>query len=140
MLTLTKAHMRWLILSSLLFTIVGAAFELIWPSPILEQVADFAYQLEPEVEGIGQTILFATLMVALVLCIASFVGLLLFKNWSRLLFLACFVLFLPVYPFIGITVSSGTSQIFYDLSMMTSGAVLALIYCSPVADYYRKDE
>ena len=43
-----------------------------------------------------------------------------------------------MYPFMGITVCGGVSQLLYDISIMLPGVLLALIYYSPVAQQYAK--
>ena len=76
-------------------------------------------------------------VIATIFAVVSFFGLLLFKSWAKPMYLAGFVLFMPLYPFMGVTVYSGISQILYDLSVIASGAILAMLYFSPVSELYR---
>ncbi|MFT7223081.1 MAG: hypothetical protein ACI82Z_000613 [Cellvibrionaceae bacterium] len=98
---------------------------------------NYAHEIDPDIEGINLTILVIIGPVAIIFAIISLVGLLIFKHWAKPLYLASF-LFLPLYPFTGVTVYSGVSRIFYALSIMSSGAVLALLYFSSVSKYYQK--
>ncbi|MBE0378953.1 hypothetical protein PPRY_a1507 [Pseudoalteromonas prydzensis ACAM 620] len=68
--------------------------------------------------------------------VASYAGLLFFKSWARHIYVASFVLALPTYFMGGLIVTSGLEDLLYDLSMLMSGAVVALIYFSPVKEYF----
>lgn len=135
---MSKNKFRFLIISSLILAILAGIYDYFWIDPISEQVADYAYDIEPEIEGTQLIVIVVVGILAIVFAIISFIGLLLFKSWAKLLYLAGFVLIIPLDPFMDVTVYSGVSQIFYDLSMIASGAILALLYFSPVSEFYRK--
>lgn len=133
---MSKNHFRIIIVVSLLIAVVGGVYEHIWPDPIADQVFDYIIELEPELEGSSLIIVATLALIAGIMAVVSYVGLLLFKSWARHVYLAVFVVVFALYPFMGVTVYSGVGQIFYDLSMVLSGVVLALAYYSPVAEYY----
>jgi hypothetical protein len=124
---MSKNKFRLLITSSLILAVLAGVYDYFWIDPISEQVMDYAYEIEPEIEGSKLITIVVVGILAIVFAIISFIGLLLFKSWARPLYLAGFVLFMPLYPFMGVTVYSGASLIFYDLSMIASGAILALL-------------
>ena len=125
-----------LIVSSFILTCLVGVYDYFYLDPITEQVIDYASNLEPDyIEG-NEVILFVLIGSALVLAIASFVGILLFKSWARHFYIASFILLLPLYPYMGITVYSGWGQALYDINMLLSGAILVLMYYSPVAKYF----
>jgi len=135
---MSKNNFRVLVISSLALAILAGVYDYLWIDPISGRVMDYAYEIEPEIEGV-QLIVFAVVgTLAITFATISFIGLLLFKSWAKRLYLASFILFMPLYPFLGVNVYSGASQIFYDLSMMASGAILALLYFSPVSKFYLK--
>ena len=135
---MNKNHFRVPIVSSLLFAVLGGIYDLMWPNPVLEKIIDFAAEVEPEIQGTKLILVGIIVLVALVLAVVSFIGLLIFKPWGRPVYVAGFIIVMPLYAFLGTTIYSGVSQLFYDLSMIASGAILALIYFSPVAEFYQK--
>ncbi len=137
---MSKNNFRLLIVVSLVLAVVSGLYDFIWPDPITEKVIDYAYELEPETEE-SDLIYYGVIAIAdTVFAIVSLIGLLLFKSWARHLYLAGFILFMPLYPFMGVTVYGGFNQMFYDISMLMSGAILALMYFSPVANYFQKQD
>lgn len=138
---LTRNSLRFLIVLSLIFAIVGGVYDYLWPDWVTQQVSDYAIELEVD-SGSGELLVVwvVVLITLMAVMVASFVGLLLFTSWSRPLFVTGFLLLIPLYPFMGVLVYSGASQLFYDLSMLTSGAIMALIYFSPAAEFYQQTQ
>lgn len=133
---MTKNQFRILIVSSLLVAILAEAFEVFWPDPVLVGVNEIILEYEEIAEGWGGTVLVALISIGAVLAVASFVGMLMFRPWSRPTYLISLVLAFGLSPFLGATVYSGISQTLFDLSTVISGAILALIYYSPIADFF----
>ncbi len=133
---MSKNKFRIIVVLSILLACFAEAYDYLFPDPITEQVMDFTYNLEPEHSENSEMFFYVIIGLAIVLAIASVVGILRFKNWGRHLYLAGFILLIPLYPYMGITVYSGWGQAFYDASMLLSGALLALMYYSPVAAYF----
>lgn len=137
--TMSKNQFRAVIILSLLAAVIAGVYDYIWPDPIAEKIFDYIIKTEPELEGTKYIVVIVLGFIVVIMAIVSFVGLLRFKSWSRHVYSAGFVCALFLYPFMGVTVYSGISQIFYDLSMVLSGVVLALVYYSPVAEYYKSE-
>ncbi|NRA24823.1 MAG: hypothetical protein HRU08_10200 [Oleispira sp.] len=133
---MTKNQFRALTISSILLACLSGFYDYFWPDALIEQVMDYAYDIEPDYMEENELIFFTIMAVIVVLGIASLIGVLMFKNWGRYLYIAGFILMFPLYPFFGIAVYSGYGQAFYDLSMLLSGAIIALMYYSPVAKYF----
>ena len=104
---MSKNKFRLLIISSLVLAILAGIYDYFWIDPISEQVANYAYEIEPELEGTQLIVIVVVGMLVIVFTIISFIGLLLFKSWAKPLYLAGFILFMPLYPFMGVTVYSG---------------------------------
>jgi predicted MFS family arabinose efflux permease len=68
--------------------------------------------------------------------IASFIGMLSFKHWSRPLAVATCVTGNLLLPLFGPTVEPGITTAFYYASCMLFGAVLSLAYYSPAATWF----
>ena len=135
---MSKNHFRALIVVSLVIGLLSGVYDYIWPDPIADQVFDYIVEIEPEIEGTSIILVGVLAFVALTMALISLIGLLLFKSWARHVYAAGFVAAFSLYPFLGITIYSGFGQVLYDISMVLSGVLLALMYYSPVARYYEQ--
>lgn len=133
---MTKNQFRVLTISSILLACLSGLYDYFWPDALTEQVMNYTYSIEDDYMSENELIFLIILAVGVVLGIASLIGLLMFKSWGRHLYIAGYILMLPLYPFFGIAVYSGYGQAFYDLSMLLSGAIIALMYYSPVEKYF----
>jgi tryptophan-rich sensory protein len=136
---MTKNQFRALVISVLAVSLLGTFIDILWPSEITEQLTAYAEQLEPEWSDTKLAFLIVWAFALIICMIGSLIGLLLFKNWGRILFLLGFVITLPMYSFLGVTVSGSISELLYDLGAYGDGAILALCYFSPVAKYFEKE-
>lgn len=64
------------------------------------------------------------------------VGLFYFKAWGRWLFVLSFIISLPSYFLLGITILSPLSQLLYDLSCYACGAIFIVIYYTKLSDNF----
>ncbi|WP_444884620.1 hypothetical protein [Microbulbifer sp. PSTR4-B] len=135
---MSKNQYRTLIVLSLAIGLLSGVYDYIWPDPITDQVFDYIVEIEPEIDGTKLVVAGALAVLAIIMALVSVVGLLLFKSWARHVYAAGFVAAFALYPFMGVTVYSGFSQVLYDISMVLSGVLLALMYYSPVARHYEK--
>ncbi|AFU99935.1 hypothetical protein [Simiduia agarivorans] len=133
---MSKNKFRATIVLSLLVAVVAGVYDYVWPDPFADQALNYVAEIEPVLEGGALIVVTILGFIAGIMAIVSFIGLLLFKSWARHIYLAGFVVAFSLYPFFGVMVTSGISQIFYDLSMVLSGVVIALAYYSPVARHY----
>ncbi len=117
---------------------LSGVYDYIWSDPITDQVFDYIIEIEPEIEGTELVVAGSLAVVAIIMALVSVIGLLLFKSWARHVYAAGFVAAFTLYPFMGITVYGGFSQVLYEISMVLSGVLLALMYYSPVARYYEQ--
>jgi hypothetical protein len=135
---MNKNQFRLFLFSSVIFAILALVVSFWFPSQNVDVVNDYIIELEmasPEQYFSDMLLLVIGVLVA-VAVVASYAGLLFFKSWARHLYVASFVLALPTYFMGGLFVTSGIEDLLYDLSMLISGAVVALIYFSPVKEYF----
>ena len=135
---MTKNQFRVVVITVLAVTLFGMFIDLLWPNEITKQITAYAEQLEPEWSDTKFGLFMVWAFVAIICWVGSVIGLLLFKNWGRLLLLLGFIIIIPIYVPMGTAVSSPLSQIFYDLGSYGEGAILALCYFSPIAKYFEK--
>lgn len=77
-------------------------------------------------------------VIALCLAVlAAQVGLFFFRSWARTWWTIMHAVIMPVTLLTGWTISLPFSQLCHDVSMMISGAMLALCYASPLASVFR---
>ena len=133
---MSKNQFRTLIVVSLVIGLLSSVYDYIWPDPITDQVFDYIVEIEPGIEGASLVAAGVLAIVAIIMALVALIGLLLFKSWARHVYAAGFLAAFALYPFMGITVYSGFSLVLYDMSMVLSGVLLALMYYSPVARLY----
>ncbi len=133
---MSKNQFRTLIVVSLVIGLLSSVYDYIWPDPITDQVFDYIVEIESGVEGASLVAAGVLAIVAIIMALVALIGLLLFKSWARHVYAAGFLAAFALYPFMGITVYSGFSLVLYDMSMVLSGVLLALMYYSPVARLY----
>lgn len=135
---MTRTQFRILVVVSFVLSLVGGVVDLIVPDPIVEEVTSYAESLEPEWSDARLFALMGFLLLGIVYVIYTLLGLLLFWNMARHVYLAGFFFLIPMYLVLGVTVTSGIGQILYDAGSVLSGVILALIYFSPVKDFFTK--
>jgi len=129
-----------LLLASLAFGIMGAAFDTIVPSALPDA---FSQTQEAYDDSQTTTYLLLTGFGALVLFIvgvASFVGLYLFRSWAPRLAIIATALAMPITILIGPMAVSGWTKTLNELSSMLWGVVLIPPYLSPLKERFGKSD
>ena len=70
--------------------------------------------------------------------LASLVGVLLFKNWGRWIYLGSSILILPVSIFTGPTIYFGWESTLWDIANMANGAILIALFLPPISNEFNK--
>lgn len=138
---MTKSKFRLLVVFSMLFSILGGVFDVLFPGFIEEELLSCQEEIEEEIFDSAVMLIVVGLfsVVGVAMAIISFFGLLKFWGPARHIYLAGFLIFIPIIPALGITITSGVAQILYDVGSLTSGMILALIYFSPVKELFKPD-
>ncbi len=131
-----KIHFRILVIVSFFLSIFGGFADLIISDPIVNQITEFAESIEPEWSDAKLFTILGFVILWIIYIIYTFVGLLLFWNIARHIYLAGFIIIIPMYFIVGVTVTSGIEQALYDAGSVLSGVLLALIYFSPVKQFF----
>ena len=129
---MTIKQFRILVVLSFVLGILGGFSHLIFANPVLDQIIEYSHSLMPQWSDTKIHILTAVGVLAGLYFIYIFIGLMLFWNSARLLYLVGFIAFIPLYLALGITVISPIEQILLDASNVLAGMILALIYFSPI--------
>jgi hypothetical protein len=131
---MSKTKFRLLLLLSVATTLaaIGAFFI---PGGYSQELAD-AYANEPEpwlFRNMWLTL--AVIIPLLAVGIASFIGLFFFKRWGRTASFYTTIIALGISLFCGPVLSSALESTLFEASTLSWGAILALAYFSPVADW-----
>lgn len=104
---------------------------------------DAAYAAMPEVNAFeayfSNTIVLAITLIGLVsIWIGSVVGLLLFKNWGRILTVTTLIISFPCITLLGPVIEHGLESAINDLLSVCSGIILASMYFQPISAEFNK--
>lgn len=77
-------------------------------------------------------------VVVVFIIIASFVGVLLFRNWGRWLYLGSTLFIYPVSIFMGPTIYYGWESALWDTACMLNGALILSMFLPPVSAEFTK--
>jgi len=120
---MNKLQLRFLILLPAITALIGFLYDYLLPSSIILDIQDYI-----DGKDVKYDINIILLLLQSLISITSFAGLLYFKSWARHLYVFSIVLSFTLYPFIGITIVSSISRIFYDLSWVSSGILITVLY------------
>jgi hypothetical protein len=133
-----------------LFRMLVIAFALLLLGSVVVEMATQSMLPEPlktyvlaESEGdlTGRELAFLAALLPLVLVeLVAVVGLCLFQNWARWLFLVATVLSLLLTPFAGHYVTSGPAEAVNYFVYLLNGVVLACAFCSSLSGDFGRDK
>lgn len=72
------------------------------------------------------------------LILASYVGVLLFRNWGRWLYLICTLLVASLSLFLGPTIIYGWENALWEIATLANGAIMAVMFFSPIRGEFIK--
>jgi len=134
----TSGFLRTLIVAEIGLVIVSVVVSMVTESTLPEPLRAY---LEAEVEADITTwdlVMLATGIPLLILLIVSSVGLFFFWRPARVLYSITMAAGLVMTPFFGPYVDSGWGTMFDQAAIVVSGAILALIYFSPLKVLYER--
>ena len=139
---MNKGRFYLLLSLSIIFPIMSVMASVVFPNENIELTYSFIEELESANTGYPDMdmLLVPVTIVLLVILIATYVGLFLFKPWARLLFVLGLVVSIPTYFMDGLFVSSGLEQLLYDACLLTYGAIIAVAYYSPVKHFFEDEQ
>lgn len=134
----TKGLLRTLIIAEIGIGIVSIVVSLITESMLPEPLRAFL-EAESEAEITARELVMVTAAIPLIiLLLMSSIGLFFFWRPARTLYLITVVLGLAMTPFFGPYVDAGWGTTFEEVAVIISGVILALVYFSPLRDFYEK--
>ncbi len=76
--------------------------------------------------------------VVILLLVAGLVGVLLFRNWGRWLYLGSNVLIFPISIFSGPIIYYGWESVLWDTASMANGAIMLAMFLPPISSEFNK--
>lgn len=131
---------RLLIVGLLVFELAIGATSYFFDSDALDpawEVLPETYDWYPLLESNLIVTIFVSVSIILAL-LASLVGVLLFKNWGRWLYLGSSILILPVSIFTGPTIYYGWESALWDIANMANGAIILAMFLPPITSEFNK--
>lgn len=136
---ISKQQFRLLIVAEILLG-VAAGFAEYWQSPRLEKVQAYADSLEGLLSPDSYVVLTGIILLLVVISSVSLYGLLQFKNWARWLYVISLALTFPLTLCLTpVTVEGPFETILYSMGEMLFGAIIALIFFSPVSKFFQRE-
>lgn len=74
----------------------------------------------------------------IILLLASVIGVLLFQNWARWLYLGSTLLVFPISIFSGPTIYYAWESSLWDIALMAEGAVMLVMFMPPIRNEFNK--
>jgi uncharacterized membrane protein (DUF2068 family) len=136
---MTDRAFRQLLLASLAMSLLGAGVDLLFPSLVPEEFQRAQQIHDSALSSARLTIVTAAGITAFLVYVVVIYGLYRFRRWSPTLAVVCTAMAIPIWPVGGATAQSGIATSLSWLSEYLWGAVLALIYVSPLRARFRSD-
>lgn len=134
-----KNSFRFLVLGVLLLNFFDLGFSVVFENQNVLKVEDYIKSIEsPSSDAIKLLESLAYLIFGLLAYTVSMCGLIFFQSWARILFALVFIIKIPFYVIQGVSVSGPLGSFMYDLISWGHGAILALLFLSPVKELYLK--
>lgn len=133
---ITRSKFRIFVVVVFLLSILSGFADVIFQDSVIIKLNEYAETLEPEIQEDSLNLIIGALVFAVIYLLYSFIGLILFWNMARHVYLVGFVIILPMEIFMGPVIMSGLRTFVYDFAMVLCGFLLALIYSSPVNEYF----
>lgn len=135
---MTRSQFRILTIFIYALATFAAFYDDIFADDLIIQLREYAETLEPEWSDTKLFVLIGLAGIGILYVLYTLIGLLLFWSMARHVYVAGYILFLPLYPLMGYSVYSGMAQSINDVTMVLSGVLICLAYTSPVKGYFEK--
>jgi hypothetical protein len=134
---MTPSLFRKILLLSIFLTIVGPSLDLIFPHLVPTPLIQAQEAIEQSAPFMNTLALIIAAILLIITGIMATVGLFAFRPWAPKVALGFTLISFATYPILGYVLSSGWALMLTDTSLMLWGAVLALVFYSPMRRYFR---
>jgi len=143
-----KNIFRIILLSTILFPILGIVMSELTVTNHSQEIQDLlewdgyegVFWMQPGAEELSSSFFIGigALLLLVIALIITYVGLFLFKPWSRTLIVILAVITLISSPFMGVFIALPILTTLNEISSILFGVVLAMIYLQPLSDEFKK--
>jgi hypothetical protein len=134
---MTKNQFRILLLATLAVGLLGGVVEFSTHDSLPQALQDYLNSTSEEESNDNWMALGVFALILIVAVIAAYIGLFLFKPWSRPLNLLLWPAAFVFTPMLGPTVTSGWATACYELSAGLGGMIVALTYFSRLSKEFQ---
>jgi hypothetical protein len=136
---MSKSQFRILVLGVFLLNFVNVALSIIFENPQLREIEAFAKNVVIDHRGFW-LLLISIIYISILMVVysVSMIGLMFYQKWAKKLFALTFIFVIPIYVKDGIQISDVLQRFISDMLAWGHGAILALMYFSPVKDLFQK--
>lgn len=135
---MNKQLFRFLIISKWLFIILTMILHVVTKSLLPHELKAYFDNQQNLPLTITETILLWVVTAWLALSFLDSIGLFIFKNWARKMFVFLFTINILITP-IGATVMTGWTMLACYLSAVIDGMLIALMYFSPINEQFETE-
>ncbi|WP_416397126.1 hypothetical protein [Allohahella sp. A8] len=136
---ISKQQFRLLIFAEILLA-VATGFATYWQGSLVEKVQVYADSLGTLPSPDSFVVLMGTTVLLSVLSIIAITGLMLFRNWARWLYVIILALTFPLTFYLTpVNVEGPFETIFLSMGEMLAGAIVALMFFSPVSRFFQRE-
>lgn len=133
---MNKFYFRGIVLATLAISVASTVLVYFYPSETVSAFYSFYTENYTIVEP--STFISLCFYISTALMLVSIVGLLVFWNISRYLYVVSYIIMLPAYFYEPQSFYSPLGQVFYDIGMIGSGVILAIIFLEPINGLFNK--
>lgn len=137
---MSQSLFRSVLVASVVLSFAGSFCDLVFPGLVPASLRDADDALIDSLSRQFVITMAAGAVFIVIAQIVSTVGLFLFRPWAPGVAVIASLLVLAFWPVIGYQLYSGWATALLDLSNMLWGGILALVYFSPVRDWFKKDQ
>lgn len=136
----TKTSLRLLIIAEVVLGIGSVVAYYLGETSLPEALRFFESEKFDDTAGPALIIVLGLMVLLLLALIVAWIGLFVFWQPARLLYLVTTVLALLLMPFFGPYVETGLSYTLTEAASIVAGIILALVYFSPLKELYERRE
>ncbi len=134
--SMSSKHFRLLLIASLIFGLVGAFFDVMFPSAIPEALSDAQEAHDAKLSMPTLIYLGLGALISVITSVTAFIGLYIFRPWAPRLAIIATALTMLIYPALGVSLFSGWAASLNEISSILWGVVLAMVYFSPLKERF----
>lgn len=134
---MSRNQFRLILVVSFILSVFSGVYDLLVSNEAVVSIGNYASELSSAGDMGPSSLLFVIMLVSTVAMLIAYIGLFLFWGPARFIYLALFILMIPVLLSQGVNLSSGEQHVLVSLSNLLSGFIIATVFVAPPSDWFR---